>query len=159
MSETSDQDFEDDPLDLSKYPYLGALDALVIAASDGNGRLVDHLLKSGHHINFRDEEGRTALYVAVDETYYGLAIHLLEHGADPNIPDNEGDFPLDIAKYSHLYRRSNDTEMVDALVKAGGKCKDGPSAKELLDDKIYDGFAHASAMKNLLALIDTTREN
>ena len=159
MSETSDQDFEDDPLDLSIYPYLDAPDALVIAASDGNGRLVDHLLKLGHDINFRDDEGRTALYVAVDETYYGLAIDLLENGADPNIPDNEGDFPLDIAKYSHLFRRSKDTEMVDALVKAGGKCKDGPSARELLDDNIYDGFAHASAMKNLFSLIDKAKKN
>jgi hypothetical protein len=49
--------------------------------------------------------------------------------------------------------------MVDALTKAGAKCKDGPSARELLDDKIHKGFAHASAMKNLLALISTTREN
>ena len=120
---------------------------------------MNHLLKLGHDINFRDDEGRTALYVAVDETYYGLAIDLLEHGADPNIPDNEGDFPLDIAKYSHLFRRSKDTEMVDALVKAGGKCKDGPSARELLDDKIYDGFAHASAMKNLLSLIDKAKKD
>ena len=117
------------------------------------------MLKLGHDINFRDDEGRTALYVAVDETYYGLAIDLLENGADPNIPDNEGDFPLDIAKYSHLYRRSNNTEMVDALVKAGGKCKEGPSARELLDDKIYDGFAQASAMKNLLSLIDKAKKD
>ena len=117
------------------------------------------MLKLGHDINFRDDEGRTALYVAVDETYYGLAIDLLENGADPNIPDNEGDFPLDIAKYSHLYRRSNDTEMVNALVKAGGKCKDGPSARELLDDKIYDGFAQASAMNNLLSLNDKAKKD
>ena len=34
-----------------------------------------HLLTSGHDINFRDDDGRTALYVAVYETYYGLAIH------------------------------------------------------------------------------------
>lgn len=158
MSEAIDQDFEDEPLDLSKYAYLDAPDAIVIAASGGDGRLVNHLLKLGHDINTRDDEGRTALYVAVDDTYYGLAIHLLEHGADPNIPDNEGDFPLDIAKYSHLYRQSKDAEMVDALVKAGGKCKDGPSARELLDDKIYKGFAHASAMKQLLSLIDKKEE-
>ena len=49
--------------------------------------------------------------------------------------------------------------MVDALVKAGGKCKDGPSARELLDDKIYDGFAHSSAMKNLFSLIDKAKKN
>ncbi|PQA79790.1 hypothetical protein C5F52_28310 [Limnohabitans sp. TS-CS-82] len=159
MSEAFDQDFEDDPLDLSNFLYLEAPDALVIAASDGNGRLVDYLLESGHDINIRDDEGRTALFVAVDATYYGLAVHLLERGADANIPDKEGDFPLDIAKYSHLFRHSKNSEMVDALTKAGAKCKDGPSARELLDDKIHKGFAHASAMKNLLALISTTREN
>ncbi len=158
MSETFNQDFEDDPLDLSKFSYLEASDALIIAASNGNGRLVDYLLDSGHDINIRDDEGRTALYVAVDETYYGLAIHLLERGADPNIPDKEGDFPLDIAKYSHLYRHSKDSEMVDALTKAGAKCNDGPSARELLDDKIHEGFAHASAMKNLFALIEKSKD-
>lgn len=49
--------------------------------------------------------------------------------------------------------------MVDALVKAGGKCKEGPSARELLDDKIYDGFGQASAMKNLLSLIDKAKKD
>ena len=49
--------------------------------------------------------------------------------------------------------------MVDALVKAGGKCKEGPSARELLDDKIYDGFAQASAMKTLFSLIDKAKKD
>jgi hypothetical protein len=159
MNDTTDQEYPDEPLDLSQYPYLEASDALVIAASDGNGRLVDHLLESGHDINIRDEDGRTALFKAVDETYYALAIFLLERGADPNIPDNEGDTPLDIAKYSHLYRHSKVTEMVDALIKSGGTCKDGPSARELLDDKIHEGFAHTSAMKNLFALIEKSKKD
>ena len=80
MNDTTDQKYPDEPLDLSQYPYLEASDALVIAASDGNGRLVDHLLESGHDINIRDEDGRTALFKAVDETYYALAIFLLEIG-------------------------------------------------------------------------------
>lgn len=159
MNDVTDPDFQDDPLDLSKYPYLDAPDALVIAAGCGDGRLVDYLLESGHDINTRDEEGRTALYVAVDETYYGLAIDLLGRGADPNIPDNQGDAPLDIAKYSHLYKERKDTEMVDALIKAGGTCKEGPSARELLDDQIYEGFAHASAMKNLFSLIEKNKKS
>ena len=128
MNDTTDQEYPDEPLDLSQYPYLEASDALVIAASDGNGRLVDHLLESGHDINIRDEDGRTALFKAIYETYYALAIFLLERGADPNVPDNEGDTPLDIAKYSHLYRHIKVTEMVDALIKSGGTCKEGPSA-------------------------------
>ena len=39
MSEAIDQDFDDDPLDLSKFPYLEAPDALVTAASQGDWRL------------------------------------------------------------------------------------------------------------------------
>ena len=159
MNEATDQEYPEEPLDLSQYPYLDAPDALVIAANDGNGRLVHYLLESGHDINFRDEDGRTALFMAVDETYYALAIFLLERGADPNIPDNEGDTPLDIAKYSHLYRHSKVTEMVDALIKLGGTCKNGPSARELLDDKIHEGFAHASAMKNFFALIEKNKKD
>lgn len=154
MKYTFVQEDPEDPLDLSQYLYLEAPDALVIAASNGDGRLVDHLLKSGHNINICDEDGRTALFTAVDETYYAVAIFLLECGADPNIPNNEGDTPLDIAKYSHLFRHSKVTEMVDALIQAGGKCKDGPSAKELLEDKIHQGFAHTSAMKRLFSMID-----
>jgi hypothetical protein len=95
---------------------------------------------------------------AVDETYYALVIFLLERGANPNIPDNEGDTPLDIAKYSHLYKHSKVTKMVDTLIKLGGTGKDGPSARELLDDKIHEGFAHASAMKNFFALIEKKQE-
>jgi hypothetical protein len=99
------------------------------------------------------------LFKDVDETYYALAIFLLERGADPNTPDNEGDTPLDIAKYSHLYRHSKVTKKVDALIKSGGTCKDGPSARELLDDKIHEGFAHTSAMKNLFALIEKSKKD
>jgi len=154
MNKTNEKEFEDDPLDLSEFSYLNAPDAIVIAANSGNGKLVKHLIKSGHDINLRDEDGCTALFVAVEATYYGLAIYLLNQGADPNITNKDGDTPLDIAKYSHLYRHSKDTEMVDALINAGGKCKDGPSAKELLNDQIYSGFSHANAMKNLFALIE-----
>ena len=158
MSDSTDPDFEDDPLDLSRYPYLEAQDALVIAAGCGDGRLVDYLLECGHDINIRDEDGRTGLYAAVDQTFYALAIHLLERGADPNIPDNQGDTPLDIAKYSYLYKERGDTEMVDALVKAGGTSKEGPSARELLDDQVHDGFSKASAMKTLLSRISQDKK-
>jgi len=44
-----------------------------------------HLLTSGHDINFRDDDGRTALYVAVYETYYALGIL----GADQTLSANE----------------------------------------------------------------------
>ena len=159
MNEATDQEYPEDPLDLSQYPYLDAPDALVIAASDGNGRLVNYLLESGHDINFRDDDGHTALFKAVDETYYALAIFLLQRGANPNIPDNEGDTPLDIAKYSHLYRTRKVTEIVDALIKFGGTGKDAPSARELLDNKIHEGFAHVSAMKNLFALIEKSKKD
>lgn len=49
--------------------------------------------------------------------------------------------------------------MVYALTKTGGKYKDGPSAKELFDDKIYEEFAHASALKNLFSLINKAKKN
>jgi hypothetical protein len=159
MNDSTDQEYPEEPLDLSQFPYLEAPDALVIAASVGNGRLVDYLLKSGHDINIRDEDGHTALFRSVEETYYDLAIFLLERGADPNIPDNEGDAPLDIAKYSHLYRERKVSEMVDALIKSGATCKDGPSARELLDDMIYEGFDRASAMKRLFSLIEKPKKD
>jgi hypothetical protein len=49
--------------------------------------------------------------------------------------------------------------MVDALIKLGGTCKNGPSARELLDEKIHEGFAHASAIKNFFALIEKNKKD
>lgn len=145
---------EDDPLDLSQYSYLHLPDAIVVAAHDGQSRLVRHLLDTGTPIDTRDEQGRTALMAAVSESNGYLVSMLLDRGADANALDNDGDSPLDIARYCPFFRIDRQTEVVDALLVRGARGKDGPSQKELTDDAIYDAFDHANAVKRLAAIVN-----
>jgi len=145
---------EDGPLDLSQYCYLSLPDAIVVAALDGQARLVRHLLDTGTPIDTRDEQGRTALMAAVSESNVYLVSMLLGRGADPNALDNDGDSPLDVARYCPHFRIDRHTDIVDALLDRGAKGKDGPSQKELTDDAIYDAFDHANAVKRLAAIVN-----
>lgn len=139
--------------------YIKDIDALVTAALCGDYDVVTRLVEAGADINVRDELGRTALMVAVDETYSGIVKYLLEHGAEPNISDNDGDSPLDVAKYSSLFRVHGDTEIVDLLVAHGAKGKGGPSAKEKRDDLVYEAFESANAVKRLVSEIEKKKNS
>ena len=141
-------DPDEEPLDLSQYPYLHLPDAIVVAADDCQGRLVQHLLDSGAPIETRDEVGRTALMVAATQGSEYLVSMLLERGADPNALDNDGDAPLDVARYLGY------AEISAALLARGATGKNGPSQKELTDDAIYSAFDNANAVKRLGAMID-----
>lgn len=139
--------------------YIKDIDALVTAALCGDYDVVTSLVEAGADINARDELGRTALMVAVDETYSGIVKYLLEHGAEPNVLDNDGDSPLDVAKYSSLFRVHGDTEIVDLLVAHGAKGKDGPSAKEQRDDLVYEAFDSIDAVKRLISEIEKKKNS
>ena len=88
--------------------------ALINAADDGcYSRIVKVLLEFGADVNYKTEEGITALgraSVSGDSKSVRL---LLEHGADVNVRDNEGWTPLMIA--SNLGNK----EVVKVLLEAG----------------------------------------
>lgn len=128
-------------LDLAKYSYINESDALVTAASDWQYSLVYRLLIDGANVNVQDECGKTALMVGVDEQNESLVELLLDYKADPNIPDNDGDTPLDIARY-----RENQL-LVELLSNNGATGKSGPSAREAIEDRIYDAFTIANLVK------------
>ena len=86
---------------------------LIDAARNGNIELVRLCLAVGEYVNFRDENGTTALYNATLVGYIEIVRLLLDNGADPNIRDRGGDTPLTIA-VSH-----GDTEMVQLLLNKG----------------------------------------
>ncbi len=130
-------------LDLTKYPYLNRPDAIVIAAGDWQYFLVYRLLIDGAIVNVQDEYGCTALMTAVDEQNELLVELLLNYKADPNIPDKDGDTPLDIARY-----RKNQV-LVELLSNNGALGKAGPSAREAIEDFVYDAFTIANLVKTI----------
>jgi ankyrin repeat protein len=52
-------------------------------------------------INFRDNDGETALWAACQMGRGGVVRALLENGADPTIAHNDGTTPMAIAKQGH----------------------------------------------------------
>jgi hypothetical protein len=74
---------------------------LIIASLGGHLKVVRFLLDhpgAKAAINHRDEDGKTALWVACCTGRGGVVRALLESGADPTIPSNNGTTPIAIAK-------------------------------------------------------------
>lgn len=62
------------------------------------------LVSCGANINHRDNEGRTALYLAAFHGHTNVVKALLDLGATPWIPDNEGVLPVQVAEYQSTAR-------------------------------------------------------
>ena len=56
--------------------------------------LIEALAKRKIDLNAKNEDGETALHVAVKSGYTDSVSLLLKHGADPNVPDKRGQSPL-----------------------------------------------------------------
>jgi len=79
---------------------IRTIDMLLDAGADINARVNDsHTLtaKLDTYIQWKDNEGRTALFGAAEIGWERVVAHLLERGADPMIRDNEGMTALDAA--------------------------------------------------------------
>ena len=79
---------------------IRTIDMLLDADADINARVNDsHTLtaKLDTYIQWKDNEGRTALFGAAEIGWERVVAHLLERGADPMIRDNEGMTALDAA--------------------------------------------------------------
>ncbi|KAL7954774.1 ankyrin repeat-containing domain protein [Trichoderma compactum] len=68
--------------------------ALDVAAEAGNETAVQMVLDLGANIDWKDDEGSTAITWAVPGGYENAVRTLLRNGADPNLADNYGNVPL-----------------------------------------------------------------
>jgi len=103
----------------------------IVAASQGNVKLVNEYIEQGVFINYQDAQGGTALFYAVNNNYPEVIKTLLYYGSNPNIGTNDGYTPLmaacangnfDIAQLLLLIKRTNvnivDNNNISALTYA-----------------------------------------
>lgn len=85
------------------------------AAALGYARIVKHWIESGQPLDGRDEQGRTALWWAVDERQLVIAERLLASGAHPDRTDERGEGPL------HRAVRRGSLELTTLLLQHGAQ--------------------------------------
>ena len=68
----------------------------MIAAYRGDHEIVEILLKAGARINPQDQDGATALQLAIEGNHPLVLRQLLEYGADLNRPNPQGGSPLSL---------------------------------------------------------------
>ena len=126
------------PFDYSKE-LAPVVTAVLLESMDDLQRLV----KEGADINAQDELGRSALIMAMDQDYANpdWLEFLVASGINVNLHNKDGDTALDLARYN------SNQEAIDLLLKHNAYGKDGPSAKELQWNQIYDSFDSADAIK------------
>lgn len=127
--------------------YINDPDALVWATRYAVEEEFFHCLERGDDLNVQDEHGRTPLHAATEEGWAKYAAILIERGADIHQADKDGDTALDYAVF-HGHQ-----EIASLLRAHGARDRDGQSAKQQLEDAVYEGFASANAVKRLVSMI------
>jgi len=103
------------------------LDSLLIrAAKTGSRRQVEQFLKEGAMVNAKDEEGNTALMMAVRDRNIHVCKLLIDNGADMNVSNNQGKTALLIVIPSGDYRICK--LLIDNGADVNASDKDGSSA-------------------------------
>ncbi len=91
--------------------------------------MIEVLLQAGAKINAHDEDGNTALLVAVDTVSLDVLNSLIKGGASVNDADEEGETPLMKAA------EEDKIEIVKALVLAGAEINERDKSGESAWDK------------------------
>lgn len=89
--------------------------ALMLAAGEGNTRLLAELLRQGAEINATNKDGATALIYAVSAGALDAVKLLLRAGANPNLSKKDGTTALAAARQQHF------PEIVRALEQVGAR--------------------------------------
>lgn len=121
---------------------FGARGAVVAAASNGDARKVETLLRQGADPNSEHIEGRSALWWAVSSGSAETVEVLLAHGADPN---GRGQFDTVIEEAAQHVEGPESTPyraMVEALAARRAQIRN-PKQLQLLDEALTPTFRDA----------------
>ena len=72
------------------------------ASEQGNENKVKNLLDSGADVNAKNEQGETALMVALFEEHDKIVVMLLAYGADVNVKNNDGNTAITFASQKYM---------------------------------------------------------
>ena len=97
----------------SKRQRGGDVNDLIQASVNGDIEKVKKILEDGADINATDEDGNTALSMAVINAQYDVVELLLDNGADINTKNVDGDTPL---IHAINFGEAGDYDMVDLLL-------------------------------------------
>lgn len=84
------------------------------AASNGNKKVGDILIKNGTDVDAVDKNGQTALHVAAKKSKSKILSVLIANGADADIADDKGKTALHFAAKKGWW---NDQNMADSILK------------------------------------------
>ncbi len=87
------------------------------ASSNGNIKIVEHLLKNGADVNLKDDSDITALQLAVLDNHKDVVAVLLKNNADPNVKGYSGLTAL------HIAAENGNIEILTQLIESGGNAK------------------------------------
>ena len=75
---------------------------VAVDVRDWRCSMVEKLLMHGADVNATDQNGETALHVAIAKERPDRAVILLSFGADPDIADLDGNTPRSLAKAQNM---------------------------------------------------------
>lgn len=105
---------------------------LLIAASEGNFEKVDRFIKEGVDVNFKDRDGNTPLYWAVESGDLKVVKLLLSKGAI-NIENKKNETPIDLVK---RLNRQDILQILKASLDSKSQIQSQPQHEKLPDKQL-----------------------
>ena len=120
---------------------------LMAAIESDKQKVVDHLLTQWvPDVTMKQNNGRTALMAAIENSNKGLIVRLLSHGADIDVPLNDGMTPLVRAVLNGNH------ELVNILLKSGAD----PNLKNIKNETAFS-IAEDRNDEKILRLLENVK--